>query len=56
MTVIRNSVLPIDSDAVIYPSEATTDNVSKIRVIGETVSDSVINLVKSVMSDEGQTS
>jgi hypothetical protein len=49
-------VLPIDSDAVTYPSEATTDNVSELRVIGVTVSDLVVNLVKSVKSDEGQTS
>ena len=49
-------MLPIDSDAVTYPSEATTDNVSELRVIGVTVSISVVNLVKSVKSDEGQTS
>ena len=53
-TAVRNSVLPID--AVTYFSEATSDNVSESRVIGVTVSDSVVNLVKSVKSDEGQTS
>jgi hypothetical protein len=51
---VRNSVLPID--AVTYFSEATSDNVSELRLIGVTVSDSVVNLVKSVKSDEGQTS
>ena len=51
---VGNSVLPID--AVTYFSEATSDNVSELRVIGVTVSDSVVNLVKSVKSDEGQTS
>ena len=53
-TAVRNSVLPID--AVTYFSEATSDNVSELRVIGVTVSDSVVNLVKSVKSDDGQTS
>ena len=47
-------MLPID--AVTYFSEATSDNVSELRVIGVIVSDSVVNLVKSVKSDEGQTS
>ena len=50
----RNSMLPID--AVTYFSEATSDSVSEIPVIGVTVSNSVVNLVKSVKSDEGQTS
>ena len=52
--VVRNSVLPIN--AVMYFSEATSDNVSELQVIGVTVSDSVVNLVKSVKSDKGQTS
>ena len=51
---VKNSVLPID--AVTYFSEATSDNVSELRVIGVTVSDSVVSLVKSVKSEEGQTS
>jgi hypothetical protein len=51
---VRNSVLPID--VVTYFSETTLDNVSELRVIGVIISDSVVNLVKSVKSDEGQTS
>ena len=47
-------MLPID--AVTYFSEAISDNVSQVRVIGVTVSNSVVKLVKSVKSDEGQTS
>ena len=47
-------MLPID--AVTYFSEAPSDNVSELRVIGVTVCDSVVILVKSVKSDEGQTS
>jgi hypothetical protein len=38
------------ADAVTYFSEATSDNVSERRVIGVTVSDSVVGLVKSVKS------
>jgi hypothetical protein len=49
-------VFPIDA-AVTYFSEANkSDNVSELRVIGVTVSDSEVNLVESVKSDEGQIS
>ena len=54
MTAVRNSVLLID--AVTYFSEATSDIVSELRVIGMTVCDLVVILVRSVKSDKGQMS
>ena len=53
-TAVRNSVLPIDT--VTYFSEAASDIVSELRVIGMTICNSVVILVRSVKSDEGQTS
>ena len=54
MTAVRNSMLPID--VVTYFSEATSDIVSELQVIGMTICDSVVILVRSVKSDEGQMS
>ena len=54
MTAVKYSILPID--AVTYFSKATSDKVSELQVIGVTVFNSVVGLVKSVKSDEGQTS
>ena len=53
-TAVRNSVLPIN--AATYLSEATSDIVSELQVIGVTVCNLVVILVRSVKSDEGQTS
>ena len=49
MIAVRNSMLPID--VVTYFSEATSDNVSELRVIGVIVSDSVVNLVHIPFKD-----
>ena len=49
MIAVRNSELPID--AVTYFSEATSDNVSELRVIGVIVSDSVVNLIHIPFKD-----
>ena len=46
----------LPTDAVTYFSEATSDIVSELQVIGVTVCDSVVILVRLVKSDEGQTS
>ena len=49
MIAVRNSVLPIDM--VTYFSEATSDNVSELQVIGMIISDSVVNLVHIPFKD-----
>ena len=49
MIAVRNSVLPID--VVTYFSEATSDNVSELQVIGVIVSDSVVNLIQIPFKD-----
>ena len=49
MIAVRNSMLPIDM--VTYFSEATSDNVSELRVIGMIISDSVVNLVHIPFKD-----
>ena len=53
-TAVRNSVLPIDT--VTYFSEAASDIVSELQVIGMTICNLVVILVRSVKSDKGQTS
>ena len=53
-TAVRNSMLPIN--VVTYFSEATSDIVSELQVIGVTVCNLVVILVRSVKSDKGQMS